>query len=127
MKDLCVSQTGVAPTIVRFPGGTNNTISKKYCSGIMTALSNSLVSKGYKYTDWNVDSNDAGGATSASQVASNVIAGIKRKSVSNVLMHDIKGYTVDAIDQIVSWGLDNGYKFKAMTSGSPMFQFRPNN
>lgn len=127
MKDLCVSQTGVTPTIVRFPGGTNNTISKKYCSGIMTALSNSLGSHGYKYTDWNVDSNDAGGATSASQVASNVIAGIKRKSVSNVLMHDIKGYTVDAIDQIVSWGLNNGYKFKAMTSSSPMFQFRPNN
>jgi hypothetical protein len=93
----------------------------------MTALSNSLLSKGYVYSDWNVDSNDAGGATSSSQVASNVIAGIKKKSVSNVLMHDIKGYTVDAIDQIVSWGLANGYQFKAMTPSSPMFCFRPNN
>ena len=127
MKDVIVAQTGVTPKIVRFPGGTNNTISKKYCSGIMTALSSSLISKGYTYSDWNVDSNDAGGATSASQVASNVIAGIKTKSVSNVLMHDIKGYTVDAIDQIVSWGLENGYTFKAMTPSSPMFQFRPNN
>jgi len=127
MKDAIIAQTGTAPKIVRFPGGTNNTISKKYCSGIMTALSSSLISKGYTYTDWNVDSNDAGGATSASQVASNVIAGIKKKSVSNVLMHDIKGYTVDAIDQIVSWGLENGYTFKAMTPSSPVFQFRPNN
>ena len=127
MKDVIIAQTGTAPKIVRFPGGTNNTISKKYCSGIMTALSSSLISKGYTYTDWNVDSNDAGGATSASQVASNVIAGIKKKSVSNVLMHDIKGYTVDAIDEIVSWGLANGYTFKAMTPSSPVFQFRPNN
>lgn len=127
MKDAIIAQTGTAPKIVRFPGGTNNTISKKYCSGIMTALSSSLISKGYTYTDWNVDSNDAGGATSASQVASNVIAGIKKRSVSNVLMHDIKSYTVDAIDQIVSWGLENGYTFKAMTPSSPVFQFRPNN
>ena len=127
MKAICVQQTGVTPKIIRFPGGTNNTISKKYCSGIMTALTNSAGSHGYQYTDWNVDSNDAGGATSASQVASNVIAGIKKKSVSNVLMHDIKGYTVNAIDEIVSWGLANGYQFKAMTSSSPMFQFRPNN
>jgi hypothetical protein len=42
-------------------------------------------------------------------------------------MHDIKGYTVNAIDQIVSWGLENGYTFKAMTSSSPVFQFSPNN
>jgi peptidoglycan/xylan/chitin deacetylase (PgdA/CDA1 family) len=127
MKDVIIAQTGKTPKIVRFPGGTNNTISRKYCSGIMTALSNSLLSNGYVYSDWNVDSNDAGGATSSSQVASNVIAGIKKKSVSNVLMHDIKGYTVDAIDQIVSWGLANGYQFKAMTPSSPMFCFRPNN
>ncbi len=127
MKAICVKQTGVTPTIIRFPGGTNNTISKKYCSGIMTALANSASSHGYKYTDWNVDSNDAGGATSASAVASNVIAGIKKKSVSNVLMHDIKGYTVNAIDEIVSWGLANGYTFKAMTSSSPMIQFSPKN
>lgn len=127
MKDVIIAQTGKTPKIVRFPGGTNNTISRKYCNGIMTALSNSLLSNGYVYSDWNVDSNDAGGATSSSQVASNVIAGIKKKSVSNVLMHDIKGYTVDAIDQIVSWGLANGYQFKAMTPSSPMFCFRPNN
>lgn len=127
IHNICVKQTGVTPTIVRFPGGTNNGISRKYCKGIMSSLAKNLSYHGYFYTDWNVDSMDAGGATTADKVAANVIAGIKKHTVSNVLQHDIKKYSVEAVDQIIFWGLENGYTFLPMTDTSPMIHFKPTN
>lgn len=127
IHDIVVTQTGKTPTIVRFPGGTSNTVSKKYCTGIMTALSKSLAYHGYLYCDWNVSSGDAGGATTKQQVANNVISGIQKRSVSVVLQHDIKKYSVEAVDQIIGWGLANGYTFLPMTDSTPMVHFAPQN
>ena len=93
----------------------------------MSTLAETLSYHGYLYCDWNVSSADAGGATTASQVAANVIAGIQRHSVSNVLQHDIKGYSVDAVDDIIFWGLEHGYTFLPMDTTSPMPRFRPAN
>ena len=127
IHNICVKQTGVAPSIVRFPGGTNNAVSKNYCTGIMTQLAESISYHGYLYTDWNVNSQDAGGATTAQQVAQNVIKGIQKQSISNVLQHDIKSYSVEAVDEIIFWGLENGYTFLPMTTSSPMIRFAPQN
>jgi hypothetical protein len=93
----------------------------------MSTLSQSLSYHGYLYCDWNVSSNDAGGATTKEAVAANVIAGIKRNNISNVLMHDIKGYSVEAVDQIIFWGLENGYTFLPLTESSPMPHYTPKN
>lgn len=128
INDIVVAQTGVTPTIVRFPGGTSNTVSRKHCSGIMSTLTQTLSYHGYLYCDWNVSSGDAGGGgNDRSSVASNVIAGIQRHSVSNVLQHDIKGYSVEAVDDIIFWGLQNGYTFLPMDNSSPMPHFSPLN
>lgn len=109
---------GVTPTLLRFPGGTSNTVSR-YNPGIMTRLTQLVTEKGFRYFDWNVDSKDAGGATSADAVARNVINGISGKNVSVVLQHDIKGYSVRAVEQIIVWGLSNGYTFLPLTADSP--------
>lgn len=127
INNVCVAQTGIAPSIVRFPGGTNNTISRSYCPGIMTALSQGLSYHGYLYCDWNVSSGDAGGAKSREQIASNVISGIQKNSVSVVLQHDIKVNSVEAVDDIIFWGLENGYTFLPLTTSSPMVRFAPQN
>lgn len=127
IHDIVVTQTGATPTIVRFPGGTSNQVSRKYCNGIMTKLSQSLAYHGYLYCDWNVSSGDAGGATTAKQVANNVISGIQKRSVSIVLQHDIKKYSVEAVDEIIAWGLANGYTFLPMTDKTPMVHFAPQN
>lgn len=127
IHNLCVSQTGVIPTIVRFPGGTNNKVSMSYCTGIMTALTQSISYHGYLYCDWNVSSGDAGGTTSREQVAANVIAGMQRNNVSIVLQHDIKSYSVEAVDDIIFWGLENGYTFLPMTETTPMVHYTPQN
>lgn len=127
IEDICVAQTGVKPTIVRFPGGTSNTISRNYCKKIMTTLSKSLGYRGYLYCDWNVSSGDAGSAKTKEEVANNVINGMKRNDVSIVLQHDIVKFSVDAVEKIIVWGLANGYTFLPMDETTPMYHHRPNN
>lgn len=127
IKDIVVQQTGVEPWLFRFPGGTSNTVSRRYCPGIMTALAQLMTSNGYTYCDWNVSSGDAGGVTTEQGVINNVINGCASKGTSIVLQHDIKNYSIDAVDDIIEWGLANGYSFKAMDRSAPIIQFRPNN
>ena len=127
IRNIIVEQTGEEPWLLRFPGGTSNTVSKKYCPGIMTTLAQEMLARGYEYCDWNVSSGDAGGVTSEQAVINNVINGCSGKSVSIVLQHDIKKFSVNAVDDIIEWGLRNGYTFKAIDKDTPMVQYKPNN
>lgn len=127
IKKVVVEQIGEEPTLVRFPGGTSNTTSRKYCKGIMTYLSKNIGKKGYQYCDWNVSSGDAGETTSEQGVFNNVINGISTKKHSIVLQHDIKSFSVEAVDDIIEWGLANGYTFKAMDEDTKMTQHNPLN
>lgn len=126
MHDIIKSQTGIDTKIFRFPGGTNNTVSRSYCRGIMSALSGKMVNNGYYYFDWNVDCYDTSGYSS-SQIANTTIGQIRGKSVSIVLMHDIKKATVDAIPSIVEYCLKNGYVFEVLDENSPAIRFNPAN
>jgi peptidoglycan/xylan/chitin deacetylase (PgdA/CDA1 family) len=93
----------------------------------MTRLTKAVQQKGFVYFDWNVDSNDAGGATTATAVYNNVVKGCKNLKTSVVLMHDIKKYTVDAIEDILKWGIANGYTFAALDENSPTMHHGVNN
>lgn len=127
MREVIINQTGKVPSIVRFPGGTDNTVSKKYNIGIMSRLTSALSNMGYRYCDWNVSSGDAGGAQTRDSVYNNVITGIANRNVSVVLQHDIKGFSVDAVEDIIVWGLANGYTFLPLDTSSPMVHSTPAN
>ena len=129
IQNIVEKYSGVKSFITRFPGGSSNFVSKKICPGIMTKLTQSIQEKGFTYFDWNIDSKDAGGAKTTGEVAQNVINGInksKRKHLI-VLQHDIKGYSVEAVDQIIQWCLANGCTFKALTQSSPVCHHNVNN
>ena len=111
-------KSGVSTKLIRFPGGSSNTVSR-FNPGIMSRLTNEVVDKGYRYFDWNVSSGDAGSADTAKKVFDNVINGIKGRNVSVVLQHDTKGFSVDAVEDIIIWGLENGYTFLPLGSTSP--------
>ena len=122
MQKIIKDATGVTTNIIRFPGGSSNTVSKKYCPGIMTQLTQAVRDQGFRYFDWNVSSGDAGGTTETAQVVANVIAGIEKlggQKPAVVLQHDIHGFSVDAVEQILIWGIQNGYRFEALTEESP--------
>jgi len=127
MSDIIYERTGVRTTLMRFPGGSSNAISKNYNVGIMTRLTKLVEEMGYQYFDWNVDSKDAGGAKTADEVYQNVINGCNGRKTSIVLQHDIHGYSVDAVERIIQWGLANGYKFLPLDETSPTAHHGVNN
>ena len=120
LQALIQNCTGTTTTLLRFPGGSSN--QRGVSKGDMKQLAKTVTNLGFQYFDWNVDSNDAGGAKTADEVYRNVIDGIGNKKTSCVLMHDIKSYTVDAIERIIQWGLANGYTFQTLTPSSPGFR-----
>lgn len=129
IQDEIYDYTGQLSTIVRFPGGSSNTVSRSRCRGIMTRMTKKMDELGYRYFDWHVDSKDAGGAKTSAAVYRNVVNGIsksKRKSIV-VLQHDIWGFSVDAVEDIIQWGLANGYTFAALDMNSPACEHDVNN
>lgn len=121
---------GYVPDIMRFPGGSSNTVSRNYNKGIMTVLTKAVQEKGFQYFDWNVDSGDASGKSyTSSQICNNVVNGIKNKKVSVVLMHDLstKTSTYNALSCIIKYGKQNGYEFKSLTKDSTPVHHSVNN
>ena len=120
--------TGEYSYIIRFPGGSSNTVSRKYSVGIMSILTNEVVNRGYKYYDWNISSGDAaGGSPTPTQIRNNVVNSLRKDRINMVLMHDIKTYTRDALRDIIKYGKDNGYTFEKITMDTTMVKQRVNN
>lgn len=127
LRRLVYNRTGIDTTMIRFPGGSSNTISKRYNKGIMTRLVSRVAAEGYKYYDWNVSSGDAGEVHTTWQVYNNVVEGVRRQDVSIVLQHDTMGFSVDAVENIIKWGISNGYSFKRLTPDGPTVHHDVNN
>ena len=124
VKNRVYNITGVNTRIIRFPGGSNNTVSNHYSSGIMDILTKDVMDKGYIYYDWNVTSGDAGSCSTASCVYSNVVRGLSKDRINMVLMHDIKWYTANAIGDIIRYGKENGYVFDTINENTPQIRFK---
>ena len=116
--------------IMRFPGGTSNTVSRNYSVGIMKKLSKKITKKGFTYFDWNVDSGDASGNNVSKKIiANNVIKDLSKKRTNVVLMHDsgAKTTTAKALQKIIDYGNNNGYVFERITEKTSKIQHKPNN
>lgn len=122
LQDKIYNTTGKKVMITRFPGGSSNTVSKKYCPGVMTAISEKILSEGFKYYDWNVASGDSGDVKTKEGVYNNVTKGIKPGRNNIILMHDFNGNnkTVEALPEIIDYGLQNGYRFEVITTDTEM-------
>jgi len=119
---------GYVPKYIRFPGGSSNTVSKKYCSGIMSDLVDAVHEKGYEYYDWNVSSGDASGNNVAvSKIVKNSTSSNANSIV--ILMHDTdaKDTTVEALSEIIEYYQNKGYVFKGIDDSSYTAQHSVNN
>ncbi len=88
---LVFAQTGKHSGYLRFPGGSSNSVSKRYGgSEIMKTLTAQCAQRGIVYIDWNVDTKDAeGGAKSADYIVERALRGAEDVSGDLViLMHD---------------------------------------
>ena len=128
------SITGVKPTIMRFAGGSSNTISRKYNKGIMTVLTSEVLEKGYHYFDWNVSVEDAGSCAYKKNyngkencIMANFQNGLSKSRTNVVLMHDIKKYTADSLNNMIGYALQNGYTFAKITMSTEQIHQKVNN
>ncbi len=112
--------TGFTSYLMRFPGGSSNTVSMRYDgrTHIMSRLVNEVANRGFTYFDWNVTSGDAGGTTSTDEVIDNVTSRLVEYGDSVVLQHDIKGFSVAAVEGIIRYGIANGYVFEKLSQDS---------
>lgn len=131
ISDKVYDKTGVRSKLIRFPGGSSNTTSKQYSSGIMTVLTGQVEEKGYSYFDWNIDSEDASGNGIP---ADTLVNNIKKHDYSQysdicILCHDTaaKDTTVEALPEMIEHLAAQGYVFEALNENSPEFHHGVNN
>ena len=119
-------QIGYVPAFIRFPGGASNGISKKYCKGIMSKLTQDVVAKGYQYYDWNCSSGDGGNCDTPT-----LVANATSVNYNNIMLlsHDSNGKetTVEALPQIIEHYQSLGYVFKAIDRESFAAHHKTNN
>lgn len=129
LRDKLKNDTGYTATIMRFPGGASNVVSKNYSKGIMTRLTKRVVAEGWTYFDWNVDSSDAEGNRTKEQIYNTVTCNLKKERTNIVLMHDSdsKQTTADALNSIIEYGRLNGYVFCAIDQNTTKVQHKVSN
>lgn len=119
MNEIVYEYTGSYSTILRFPGGSSNTVSKNYSEDIMSILTQEVEEKGFTYFDWNVSSDDANASTVDVE---QIIEASTKSSAKNInlLMHDStsKTTTVEALPTIIEYYLEQGYYFDTLDSDS---------
>ncbi len=118
ISDVVKNQTGVETKIMRFPGGSSNTVSKKYSKGIMTRLTKEVEKRGYAYFDWNCMNGDADGANTVQEQLNNCSQFPRSEKNITVLMHDNKKVTMEALPKIIEYYQSCGMTFGTLTTES---------
>lgn len=130
-QDIALLKQRVSPYInaesiryLRFPGGSTNTVSRRYGGkGLMKQLKSEVEQKGYQWVDWNVCAEDAvGGKPSASTIFRNVVRETGEQTQCIVLMHDSSSTrtTAEALPDIIAWYKDNGFAFCTVEQVVPL-------
>lgn len=125
MNDIIFQQTGQYSKILRFPGGSSNTVSRSYATGIMSALATKVGEEGYLYFDWNLNSGDTNGMT-IKQIYEHTTSSLG-KGGKIILMHDIKYNTLMALPDIIDYALAHGYQFDVLSENSMIVHSKINN
>ena len=129
--DIALLKERIAPYVdaesiryLRFPGGSTNTVSRRYGSkGLMKQLKAEVEQKGWQWVDWNVCAEDAvGGHPSADTIYRNVVRETGEQTHCIVLMHDSSTTrtTAEALPDIIRWYTDNGYTFLTVAEALPL-------
>ncbi|MBB6217680.1 peptidoglycan/xylan/chitin deacetylase (PgdA/CDA1 family) [Anaerosolibacter carboniphilus] len=127
LETLIYEETGIRPKIIRFPGGSNNTVSHRYGGkDFMRKLIQRMEEEGYQYFDWNVTSKDASSACpSKDTIIEAVLKNVEEKENAIILFHDsaAKTSTVEALPIIIEALKKKGYSFSTLTEDSYYVHF----
>jgi len=121
MNEIIKNYTGSYSNMFRFPGGSGNTVSRKYKTGVVTEIANEMTNRGIIYFDWNLSSGDAEAKASTSKIISRVTGSVEKCNHHCVILfHDYKKITADALDPILAELTKRGYIFKTLSNDTPV-------
>jgi peptidoglycan/xylan/chitin deacetylase (PgdA/CDA1 family) len=127
LERLLAETAGIKTRFMRFPGGSNNTVSRRYAwPGLMQALVSEMDRLGYIHFDWNVEAGDATTAINDSgAIRDNILAGAAGKSNALILLHDGRGNpaTAEALPDIIGGLRRAGFNFAVLSPVSYRVQF----
>ena len=115
--------TGEYAYCARFPGGTKTasflagTLKGKY--GELYGI---LHDMGITSYDWNLQPES--GSKTTEGTLSDFQRGLSPEGWYIVLQHDTRLFSVEALDQMISWALEQGYRFSAIEPTTPELHFR---
>ncbi len=118
--DIIYEATGIHTEIFRFPGGSVNDFNADTRDHIIQEMTR----RGFRYFDWNVDSNDAGGAN-WTEMYNSIPKDIAENFRSVVLMHDSASTpnTVLVLGDVLQVLVNEGYKFDRINNDTRPVQF----
>ena len=118
--NIIYDATGIKTKIFRFPGGSKNDFNAETRDAIIEEMTR----RGFRFFDWNVDSNDAGGAN-WTEMYNSVPADIAACYRAVVLMHDSapRKNTVLVLEDIIHVLINEGYKFDKINDDTRPVQF----
>jgi peptidoglycan/xylan/chitin deacetylase (PgdA/CDA1 family) len=126
ISDYVKSITGIESKLVRLPGGSSNTVSRHYSTGIMAKITADLTQKGYHYFDWNAQCNDSTNASISPELILTTIKGFTvtdghEKPYIMLLMHDggAEKATVKALQSIIDYYRSLKYNFEKVDDTTP--------
>lgn len=110
LSEIVEKHTGTRPYLIRFPGGTHNTVSDPL---VMRRVLNGAYDLGYRPFDWTASAGD----TSLKHASANYSFEQIKKSCTEdeeiVLMHE-KGFNAVALKKIIPYLRENGYIFETL-------------
>jgi len=119
LEDHLYAQTGMRTGILRFPGGSSNTIAG---SSLMRELIDRIREQGYDYFDWNVYPGDSDHSLPPHQLIGNALTQVDRLQGGDavILLHDthINQNTAEALPHIIEGLQARGYTFARLGKGA---------
>lgn len=124
LSDFLYEQTGVYPTIYRFPGGSSNSVSNVDMQECIAYLNE----QGITYYDWNALNGDAvSEELTVEQLVNNIMGSVRQNNTSIVLMHDMQSRhtTVESLQLLIDTLKEEGYEILPIDEDTPLIQHIP--
>lgn len=121
-QEIIYQYTGTYAHVLRFPGGSRTA---SYLAGTLKGgyaeLYSMLADMGFREYDWNVQ------PESAEKTVEGTITSFTRPrqpyDYAVVLQHDARRFSVKALDRMIKWALDEGYRFAPLDETFPEIHF----
>lgn len=130
IRKMIISATGKEPKFVRFPGGTDNTVSLKVNNGvpIMPTLLQNVLDNGYIVVDWNAGGMDARKPIpSKDSLVKQITQQCSKLKTAVILLHDSAPHksSVEAVPEIIDNLRAMGFTFEPLKNDDEIVRHKP--